>query len=115
MVVENEKVVTCTYNAYVEGRDGEESLMEQATEQRPLVYCHGERMMLPKFEQALEGLKVGDKFDFQIVYHFVGEIRDIRDADPKELEAIRNPRQCGGCHGDCSGNCSDCNSDCNTK
>ena len=46
MVVENEKVVTCVYNAYVEGKDGQEDLMEQATEQRPLVYCHGERMML---------------------------------------------------------------------
>lgn len=109
MVVEKEKVVTCVYNAYVEGKDGQEDLMEQATEQRPLVYCHGERMMLPKFEQALEGLKVGDKFDFQIVYHFVGEIRDIRDAAPKELEAIRNPHHCGGC----SGNCDDCSSECN--
>ena len=63
-------------------------------------------MMLPKFEQALEGLQVGDKFDFTIVYHFVGEVRDIRDADPKELEAIRNPHRCGGCGGDCN----DCNS-----
>lgn len=40
--------------------------------------------------------------------HFVGQVIDLRDADPKELEAIRNPHKCGGCHG----NCGDCESDC---
>ena len=40
--------------------------------------------------------------------HFVGEVIDLRDADPKELEAIRHPHKCGGCHG----NCGDCESDC---
>ena len=107
MVVEKDKVVTCVYDMFVEG-NGQQMLAEQATEARPLVYCHGEKMMMPVFEQALEGKVVGDKFDFQIVYHFVGEIKDIRDVDPKELEIIRNPHQCGNCHG----NCDDCESDC---
>jgi len=184
MVVENQKVVTCTYNMFIT-TDGKEELIEQATAKRPLIYCHGEHMMLPKFEEALAGKSVGDTFDFVIkkedaygeydeaglieldkkifyngdnefdserVYegaivpmttqdgqivnaqisligdktvtidlnhpyagedlHFVGEILDIRDADPKELEAIRNPHKCGGCHGNCSSCDSDCGSDC---
>ena len=180
MVVENEKVVTCIYKMYIAEEKGE-ALIEEATKERPLIYCHGEGMMLPKFEEHMAGLKVGDTFDFviacadaygdydergvmklekkmffngdgefdtehvfvgniipmrtvdgQIVnaqvievgdndvtidlnhpyagedLHFVGEVIDLRDADPKELEAIRNPHKCGGCHG----NCNDCESDC---
>ena len=183
MVVANEMVVTCVYDMFVNGENGQEELMEQATRQRPLVYCHGEGMMLPKFEEAMLGLEEGAKFDFVIkkedaygdydeagvleldkkmfyngddefdsehVYvggivpmrtsdgqivnaqiaeigektvtidlnhpyagedlHFVGEIVNIRPAEAKELEAIRNPHKCGGCHG----NCGDCESDCNS-
>ena len=181
MVVENQMVVTCIYDMYLSEEGTQEELIEQATAQRPLIYCHGEGMMLPKFEEAMEGLEVGSKFDFRIMHqdaygdydesgrieldkqvfyngdnefdservysgaivpmktaegriinaqieqvledkviidlnhpyagadmHFVGEIIDIRPADPKELEAIRNPHKCGGCHG----NCGDCESDC---
>lgn len=184
MVVENQKVVTCVYDMFVNGENGQEELMEQATVNRPLVYCHGEGMMLPKFEEALAGKEEGAKFDFRIrhedaygdydesgvleldkkmfyngdgefdserVYegaivpmrtsdgqivnaqiaqidektvtidlnhpfagedlHFVGEILHIREADAKELEAIRHPHKCGGCHG----NCGDCESDCGNK
>lgn len=180
-MIEKEKVVTCIYSMYVTDENGKESLIEQATSERPLIYCHGEGMMLPKFEEHMTGLNKGDKFDFviacndaygeydergviklekqiffngdgefdkehvfigniipmrtadgQIVnaqvveigenevtidlnhpyagedLHFVGEVTDLRDADPKELEAIRNPHKCGGC----KGNCGDCGSDC---
>ena len=180
-MIQNEKVVTCIYKMYIADEKGQESLIEEATKERPLIYCHGEGMMLPKFEEHMAGLNVGDKFDFviacadaygdydergvikldkkmffngdgefdkehvfvgniipmrtvdgQIVnaqvaevsekevtidlnhpyagedLHFVGEVIDLRDADPKELEAIRNPHKCGGCHG----NCNDCESDC---
>ena len=186
MVVEKDMVVTCVYDMFINSEDenGEvrEELMEQATQKRPLVYCHGEGMMLPKFEEALAGLEKGARFDFRIMHqdaygdydeagvmeldkkmfyngdnefdsdrvyegaivpmtttdgqivnaqvahvgirtvtidlnhpfagedlHFVGEIIHLRPAEPKELEAIRNPHKCGGCHG----NCGDCSSDCN--
>ena len=188
MVVKKEMVVTCVYDMFINGENGQEELMEQATVKRPLIYCHGEGMMLPKFEEALAGLEKGAKFDFVIkkedaygdydetgvleldkkmfyngddefdserVYegaivpmrtndgqivnaqiaeigektvtidlnhpfagedlHFVGEIIDIRPADPKELEAIRNPHRCGGCHGNCSDCNSGCGSDCNSE
>ncbi len=181
MKIENQKVVTLTYELYVNGENGSEELMERATKQRPLIYCHGEKMMLPAFEEAIAGKEKGDSFDFHIdhtdaygeydetglmeldkqlffngdgefdserVYvgnvipmntvdgqiinamvveikedkvtidlnhplagedlHFVGTILDIRQADEKELEAIRNPHHCGKCHG----HCNDCGSDC---
>jgi FKBP-type peptidyl-prolyl cis-trans isomerase SlyD len=184
MVVEKDMVVTCKYDMYLSENGESEDLIEQATKERPLIYCHGEGMMLPKFEEAMEGLAVGAKFDFRIMHqdaygdydeagrleldkkifyngddefdaervyvgaivpmtttdgqivnaqveqindktviidlnhpyagadmHFVGEILDIRPVDPKELEAIRNPHKCGGCHG----NCGDCSSDCGSS
>jgi len=68
MVVENQKVVTCIYDLFVDGENGQEELMEKATKQHPLTYCHGEGMMLKKFEEQMEGLSEGDTFDFSIGY-----------------------------------------------
>lgn len=177
MKIENQKVVKAIYEMYVDGEEGKEEMIEKATIKTPLMYCQGEGMMLPKFEEALAGLEEGDKFDFRIacedaygeydeaglmeldkhmfynvdgefdsdrVYvgniipmkttdgqiinaqvakvspmkvtidlnhplagenlHFIGEIVEVRDADPAELEAIRH-HGCGGCHGNCDGNC----------
>lgn len=181
MKIESEKVVTLTYEMYINGENGSEELIERAPEQRPLVYCHGEKMMLPAFEEALVGKEKGDSFDFRIdhqhaygeydengvmeldkklffngdgefdserVYvgnvipmntvdgqivnavvieisenkvtidlnhpfagedlHFIGKIIDVREADEKELDAIRHPHHCGKCHG----HCDDCGSEC---
>lgn len=61
------QVISCTYDLYVDGENnGQEELMEKATEQHPLTYCEGIGMMLPKFEEALHGLQKGQKFDFRI-------------------------------------------------
>ena len=64
MKIENLKVVKATYELYINGEDGKEELMEKATEETPLVWCHGEGMMLPAFEAAMEGKEAGDTFDF---------------------------------------------------
>lgn len=193
MKISNEKVVRLSYELYVAGeKEGDqEEMWEKAPLEHPLVYCHGVGMMLPKFEEALEGLEAGEKFDFRIGYadaygdyeeenvqelpkqiffngdgefdaervyegavvplqnadgrvfnaqvaevkdetvvvdfnhplagedlHFKGEIQDVREATADELDAIRNPRKCGGCHGGkcgseggcCdSGSCGGCN------
>ena len=66
MKVENQKVVTLQYDLYVDGENGQEEIMEKATADAPLVYCHGEGMMLPAFERAMEGLAEGEAFDFRI-------------------------------------------------
>ena len=64
MVVEKLKVVTATYELYINGEGGKEELMEKATEETPLVWCHGEGMMLPAFEAQMEGKAEGESFDF---------------------------------------------------
>ena len=66
MKVENQKVVTLQYDLYVDGENGNEELMEKATADAPLVYCHGEGMMLPAFELAMAVLEEGESFDFRI-------------------------------------------------
>ena len=64
MVVENLKVVSATYELYINSEGGKEELMEKATEETPLVWCQGEGMMLPAFEANMSGKKAGDTFDF---------------------------------------------------
>ena len=66
MKVEAKKVVTLQYDLYVDGENGTEEVMEQATAERPLVYCHGEGMMLPAFDEQMSGLQEGENFDFRI-------------------------------------------------
>lgn len=67
-MIENNKVVTVQYDLYVDGENGQEEIMESATVERPLIYCHGQGMMLPEFERNMEGLNVDDTFDFRIAY-----------------------------------------------
>ena len=64
MKIEKLKVVSATYELYIEGENGQEELMEQATEQTPLTWCQGEGMMLPAFEAQMEGKEEGEVFDF---------------------------------------------------
>ena len=63
-MIENLKVVSATYELYIKDENGNEELMEKATEEAPLVWCQGEGMMLPAFEAQMAGKNVGDHFDF---------------------------------------------------
>lgn len=66
MIIQNDKMVSVTYDLYVGGESEEPELMEQATAQNPLTFCFGIGMMLAEFEKNLHGLKVSDTFDFKI-------------------------------------------------
>lgn len=123
VVIEKEQIVTLTYEMYVvkaeRPTDGEaerpEVLVEKMTEEHPLTYCHGEKMMLPAVEAALEGKAEGEEFDcrFELTYpeavvevHLKGKILAIRPASKEELEIIRQPSPCGHhCGGHCEGEC----------
>jgi len=65
-MIEDNKVVTLQYDLYVDGENGQEEAVESATIERPLIYCHGQGMMLPEFERNMAGLNAGDSFDFRI-------------------------------------------------
>ncbi len=66
MQISNNKLVTVEYQLFVKNADGSLELMEQTTPDNPLKYFHGAGMMLPKFEEHLDGKSVGDSFEFHI-------------------------------------------------
>lgn len=65
MKITANKYVAVTYDLNV-GEGEERELMERATTEVPLKFIYGIGMMLPAFEQALNGLEVGSKFDFSL-------------------------------------------------
>ncbi|HEY1009678.1 MAG: FKBP-type peptidyl-prolyl cis-trans isomerase [Daejeonella sp.] len=66
MNIQPNSVVALTYDLYTK-ENGEEVFVEKADEQNPLVFLYAVGMMLPKFEENLQGLSPGDTYDFHLV------------------------------------------------
>lgn len=66
MTIQSNSVVALTYDLYTRENDLE-VFVEKADEQNPLVFLYGVGMMLPKFEENLVGLNIGDTYDFHLV------------------------------------------------
>lgn len=66
MNISDKKIVSVSYDLYVQAEKEKPELMESATAEKPLVFCFGIGMMLQKFEDELNGKKAGDSFDFTI-------------------------------------------------
>ena len=64
MVVSNNKVVSLAYELRIDSNDGE--LIETVDRNSPLVFMFGNGSLLPKFEDYLAGLKLGDTFNFNL-------------------------------------------------
>ena len=64
MTISNEKVVTLVYLLRVDNSEGD--IVETVKEDKPFVFLYGAGLMLPKFEENLNGLKVGEKFEFTL-------------------------------------------------
>lgn len=65
MIVSQNKVVSLTYELRVNGKAGE--VIEKVDNNSPLTFLFGTGSLLPKFEENLAGLKVGDSFDFNLI------------------------------------------------
>ncbi|MDL2224098.1 peptidylprolyl isomerase [Bacteroidales bacterium OttesenSCG-928-M06] len=65
MKISEGKIVSLTYDLTVD-EEGQKDLMERATKENPLTFMFGMGMMLPAFENHLEGLQVGDRFSFTL-------------------------------------------------
>jgi FKBP-type peptidyl-prolyl cis-trans isomerase SlyD len=63
MIAQN-TVVSLNYRLTKNNEAGE--LIEETYGNQPLTFIYGIGMMIPKFEQELNGLKAGDKFSFGI-------------------------------------------------
>ena len=55
MSITKDYFVSCSYDLYA-GPNEVRDFIEQATPESPMQYLHGIGMMLPAFEQELEGL-----------------------------------------------------------
>ena len=62
MNISKDAVVSLTYQLTVDG-----NVIETVTADRPMEFIFGAGYLLPKFEENVSGLKVGDKFSFQLL------------------------------------------------
>jgi len=66
MKISENKLVTAEYQLSVKDSNGSFELMEETTPESPLRYMHGIGMMIPKFEELMEGKAAGENFEFSI-------------------------------------------------
>ncbi len=66
MNIEQNHVVTLHYTLNSIGENGEKTFIEQTKQEQPMTFLYGVGMMLPKFEEELQGLTTGDKKSFTI-------------------------------------------------
>ena len=86
MTIKPNTVVALTYDLHTT-KNGEKVFVEKATEENPLVFLFGVGMMLPKFEENLAGLNIGDNYDFHLAAEDAYGVKDdSRVTDlPKEM------------------------------
>lgn len=66
MAIESNNVVTLNYTLHTIEENGEKTFVEQTTTENPLTFLYGVGMMLPKFEENIVSLNVGDKTSFTL-------------------------------------------------
>lgn len=66
MNINSNMVVSITYELHTTTPEGQQVFVEKANEEQPLVFLYGVGMMLPKFEENLAGLAVGDEYSFEL-------------------------------------------------
>ncbi len=66
MQITNEKVVTLSYELTVTDADGQKELIETVEQDDPMAFIQGMSGLPEAFEENIEGLSVGDTFEFSI-------------------------------------------------
>lgn len=86
MTIQLNSVVALTYDLYTKEND-QEVFVEKADEQNPLVFLFGVGMMLPKFEENLANLNIGDTYDFHLAAEDAYGVKDDSRVTnlPKEM------------------------------
>lgn len=64
MTIKKDKVVSLIYELRLNGPEGD--VVESLTNDSPLTFLYGAGGLLPKFESNIDGLAIGDKFDFDL-------------------------------------------------
>ncbi|WP_118196240.1 FKBP-type peptidyl-prolyl cis-trans isomerase [Albibacterium indicum] len=84
MNIQPNTVVALTYKLH-KLNNGEKEFVEEANKENPLVFLSGVGMMLPKFEENIQGLKKGDTVDFEL--KAVDAYGDVDEAAVAQLPA----------------------------
>ncbi len=66
MKIEKNRVVSLTYELRVQNENGEQTLLEAATAEHPMVFIYGMSGLPEQFEENIDGLNVGDSFNFKL-------------------------------------------------
>jgi FKBP-type peptidyl-prolyl cis-trans isomerase SlyD len=66
MSIKPNTVVSLTYELHTTNEEGQQVFVEKADKDHALVFLYGTGMMLPKFEEHLNGLTVGDEYSFEL-------------------------------------------------
>lgn len=66
MALDKNHVVTLKYVLHTDGENGEKVFVEETTEENALTFLYGVGMMIPKFEEEIKNLNIGDKASFAI-------------------------------------------------
>ena len=92
MQVSEKKVVTITYELYIQSEENEYEIVEVVGEDQPMVYLAGHSGLPEDFEIKMAGLKVGEAFDFQLdPQEGFGEFSEEDIADfPLDMFKIEN-------------------------
>ncbi len=64
MIIDKSRVVSLIYELRVDDSEGE--IIESLNVDKPLTFIYGTGSLLPKFEDNIKGLKVGDNFRFDL-------------------------------------------------
>jgi len=103
MKVEKNNVVALTYSLRIPDTDGEMDVVEVVTEEDPMYFIQGISGLPEGFEKQIEGLVVGDTFDFTVeaedgygeydpeaVIDLPKEVFQMEDVDQSELLQVGN-------------------------
>ncbi len=64
MVINKDKVVSLIYELRLDSPSGE--VVEELTQDNPLTFLFGSGNLMPKFEENINGLQIGDDFNFDL-------------------------------------------------
>ncbi len=66
MKITKNTVVSVIYDLEISDAQNSKTFVERADTSNPLVFLFGSGGLIPAFEEKLNGLSIGDKFDFEI-------------------------------------------------
>ena len=66
MALDKNNVVTLKYVLHTNDENGEKVFVEETSAENPMTFLYGVGMMIPKFEQEIQNLNIGETTSFTI-------------------------------------------------